>query len=361
MRIAWFRNGAPDTTDALDDAAPLIDELRSGHDIEVIDERKAHDFVWQQLLRPWDLCVYELDNTREHEFVWAYLVHYAGVVMLRSTNVAHLRVPLLASRSVVTSTAASAELLRARYPEAHIRVAAIGVGPVVSTPRLESAANMSGPRATRFAVFDSRPRDATVIQRATQRARDAGAAFELLGPSADALAACDVVIAPGWPPSHHAPTAVLAGMAAGKAVVTMEMDAMAEWPAMDPQTWRPRGIAASDPPIAVTMDPRDEEHSLVLAIRRLSSDAALRQELGSAGQAWWTNHATPAHAAAAWEQILAEAVRLSPPLRPGEWLKPFAEDGIGLARTILNEFGLPPSPLWASGEPAPPTDTPARS
>lgn len=361
MRIAWFRNGAPDTTDALDDAAPLIDELRSAHDIAVIDEQTAHDFVWQQLLRPWDLCVYELDKTRGHEFIWAYLVHYAGVVMLRSTDVAHLRVPLLASRSVVTSTAASAELLGARYPEAHVRVAPIGVAPVPWPSHMESGTNVSGPRPTRFAVFDSRPRDAKVIERATQRARDAGAAFELLAPGADALAACDVVIAPGWPPSHHAPTPILAGMAAGKAVVTMEMDATAEWPAMDPQTWRPRGIAASDPPIAVTMDPRDEEHSLVLAIRRLSSDAALREQLGSAGQAWWKNHATPAHAAAAWEQILAEAVRLSPPPRPDEWLKPFAEDGIGLARKILSEFGLPPSPLWASDEPVPPTDTPARS
>jgi hypothetical protein len=37
------------------------------------------------------------------------------------------------------------------------------------------------------------------------------------------LTRCDVAIAPGWPPYHGAPTAVLAALAAGKAVVTMEM------------------------------------------------------------------------------------------------------------------------------------------
>ena len=58
-------------------------------------------------------------------------------------------------------------------------------------------------------------------------------------------------------------------MAAGKAVITIETEATAEWPAIDPQTWRPRGLAVNDAPIAVTVDPRDEEHSLMLAIRRL--------------------------------------------------------------------------------------------
>jgi hypothetical protein len=347
MRIAWFRDATPDTTDALDAGAALIDQLRSSHDIDVIVERDAHDFVWQQFLRPWDLCVYELDTTRAHGFIWAYLINYPGVVMLRSTDLAHLRVPLLASRSVVTSNAANAERLRAGYPEVHVRVAPICGGPTGSTPHLESDADPTGPRATRIAVFDRRPWDGAVVERAIQRARDAGAAFELLEPSPDVVAACDVVIAPGWPPFHDAPTALLAGMAAGKAVVTTEMDGTAEWPAMDPQTWRPRGIAVSDPPIAVTIDPRDEEHSLMLAIRRLSSDAVLREQLGRAGHQWWKSHATPAHAAAAWEQILEEAVRLSPPPRPDDWPKQFAEDGTELAREILNEFGLPPTDTLA--------------
>jgi len=332
VRIAWFRATAADASDPLDDTTPLVDELRRAHDIDFVDERAAHDFVWRHFLRPWDLCVYELDHSRAHEFVWAYLINYPGVVMLRSTDIAHLRVPLFASRCVVTSTIAAAERLRARYPEVHVRAA-----PASSKP-IAPAAHNGGP--ARFAVFDDRTRDKAVIERAIQRARDAGATFEVLKPEPGVLSACDVVIAPGWPPSHQTPAAILAGMAAGKAVVTMEMDAGAEWPAMDPQTWRPRGVALSDSPIAVTIDPRDEEHSLMLAIRRLSSDAALRERLGDAAHAWWKRHATPAHAAAAWNQILEEALRLSPPPRPDNWPKQFAEDGTELTREILNDFGV---------------------
>jgi hypothetical protein len=335
MRIAWFRAAVPDVSDPLDDTAALLDELRRAHEIDVIVESGAHDFVWRHALRPWDLCVYELDNSRAHEFVWAYLINYPGIVLLRSTDIAHLRVPLFASRCVVTSSAAAAELLRARYPEVHVRTAPIGIA-----ARGASHGN-AGP--ARFAIFDERSRDREVVSRAVQRARDAGASFEMLDANPDTLAACNVVIAPGWPPFHRAPAAVIAGMAAGKAVVTMETDATAEWSAMDPQTWRPRGIAVSDQPIAVTIDPRDEEHSLMLAIRRLSSDAALREQLGTAGQAWWRQHATPAHAAAAWNQRLEEAVRLSPPPRPGDWPKQFSADGTELAREILSEFGLAPT------------------
>jgi len=350
MRIAWFRAAVPDVSDPLDDTAALLDELRRAHDVDVIVESGAHDFVWQHFLRPWDLCVYELDNSRAHEFIWAYLINYAGVVMLRSTDIAHVRVPLFASRCVVTSTVAAADLLRARYPEVDVRVGGpVGSAPLVneSSHVARSGADLRGPRFIRFAVFDDRTRDAAVIDRAVQRARDAGAVFEVLNPEADVITACDVVIAPGWPPSHQIPVAVIAGMAAGKAVVTMEMDADAEWPAIDPQTWRPRGMAVSEPPIAVTIDPRDEEHSLMLAIRRLSSDGALRERLGEAAHAWWKSHATPAHAAATWNQILEEAVRLSPPPRPDDWPKQFAEDGTELAREILNEFGLAPTDILA--------------
>ncbi len=340
MRIAWFRDTTPDAADPLDDGASLINQLRSSHDIDVIAERNAHDFVWQHLLRPWDLCVYELDSTPAHEFIWAYLVNYPGVVMLRSVDLTHVHVPLFASRSVVVSTSASAEPLRARYPEASVRVAPTGV------PALPQAVSRrDGP--ARLAVFDSRGTD--LVERALRRARDAGAAFEIIRPDADVnmLMQCDVVISPDWPPFHHTPAAVFAGMAAAKAVVTMETDATAEWPAMDPQTWRPRGIAVADPPIAVTIDPRDEEHSLMLAVRRLSSDAGLREQLGKAGHAWWKAHATVAHAAAAWEEILAEASRLSPPRRPDDWPRQFAGDGTELTREILREFGLSPTDTLA--------------
>jgi hypothetical protein len=344
MRIAWFRDTAPDVTDPLDDTAPLIDELRSTHEIDVIVEQTAHDFVWQHILRPWNLCVFELDNTRTHQFVWAYILNYAGVVFLRSADVATLRLPLLASRSVVVSHPALAESLQQAFPAARVRYAPPCGGPTGSAPHKpgndQRGAAVSGPRPTHFAVFDRRGTD--LVNRAFQRACDAGAVFDVLKGDAEpnVLTRCDVAIAPGWPPYHGAPTAVLAALAAGKAVVTMEMEATAEWPAIDPQTWRPRGLSVKDAPIAVTIDPRDEEHSLMLAVRRLSSDSALREQLGRAGHAWWQKNATPAHAAAAWMQILQEAATLAPPPRPDDWRTQFGADGTELARAILSEFGL---------------------
>jgi len=206
----------------------------------------------------------------------------------------------------------------------------------------------------RFAVYDRRPRGGHLIDRAFERARSAGATFDILerDSSSSMLARSDVVIAPAWPPFHSSPTPLLAAMAAGKAVITIETEATAEWPAIDPQTWRPRGLAVTDAPIAVTVDPRDEEHSLMLAIRKLSADATLRDRLGRAAREWWEAHATPAQAASAWAAILQEATTLSPPQRPDDWPRQFCADGTELARDIRSEFGVAVDIYEPSPDPA---------
>ncbi|MBF8301649.1 MAG: hypothetical protein HW394_2019, partial [Acidobacteria bacterium] len=51
-------------------------------------------------------------------------------------------------------------------------------------------------------------------------------------------------------------------------------------------------------------------------------------------------HATPKHAAAEWERILAEAVRLPPPARPADWPGHLTADATERARTILGELGV---------------------
>jgi hypothetical protein len=366
MNIAWFRADAPDPSDPLDDTAALVDELRGAHAIDVFVEADAHDFVWRHFLKPWDLCVYELDDTRGHQFIWAYLLNYPGVVMLKSPAVQNswggalsregrladymtgfrfgnrtdaqpaLRVPLLASRSVVVSYAALAQSLQETYPDARVRYAPAST-PNLQLPTPKATAHSS---ACGFGILDNRRLE--VVERAFQRARGAGADVDLLtGESAARiLATCDVVVALTWPPCDRPLTAALAGMAAGKPVVTLELETTADWPALDPQTWRPRGSVATDAPIAVTIDPRDEEHSLMLAMRRLASDASLRDELGRAAHAWWQAHATPAQAAAAWNQILQEAASLAPRPRPSDWPKHLGADGTELARAILGEFGI---------------------
>jgi hypothetical protein len=118
------------------------------------------------------------------------------------------------------------------------------------------------------------------------------------------------------------------------------MDATGDWPALDPQTWQPRDSLAHEAPIAVTIDPRDEEHSLALTMRRLAADREMRDGLGRAARTWWASHATPRHAASAWNEILGEATTLSAPARPATWPAHLGADGTELTRGILNEFGL---------------------
>jgi len=347
MRIAWFRGIDANASDPLDRTAALIDELRRRHDISVIVERGAHDFVWQHRQRPWDLCVFELDNTLEHQFVWGYVSNYPGVALLHSTDVANLRVAVLASRAAVVSDRGLAQRLQARFPDANVRyappfaAAAAHAGDAnVAVARTDRNASVAS-EPIRLAVYDDRDRG-HLIDRAIERARNAGALVEVLerGTIPGGLARADIVIAPGWPPFHSASTPLLAAMAAGKAVITSETETTAEWPALDPQTWRPRGLSVSDSPLAVTVDPRDEEHSLMLAIRKLAADATLRDQLGRAARVWWEANATPIRAASAWQAIVAEAIALSPPPRPDDWPRQFVQNGTELSREILGEFGM---------------------
>jgi hypothetical protein len=124
-------------------------------------------------------------------------------------------------------------------------------------------------------------------------------------------------------------------MAASRPVVVSETYATAGWPALDPQTWRPRGGALNGPPIVISIDPRDEEHSLMLAMKRLEADPSLCDRLGSAGYSWWRTHATIDHAASAWLEILDEAATLELPRRPRDWPRHLTADGSEIAREIL--------------------------
>jgi hypothetical protein len=177
-----------------------------------------------------------------------------------------------------------------------------------------------------------------LIQRAIGRARDAGASLELISGSAESLLEnADIVIAVAWPPADEL-TMAFAGMAAGRAVIVLETEITAGLPALDPQTWQPRGWTGQ-PPIVVSIDPRDEEHSLALALRRLATDAQLRESLGAAAHEWWRQHATLDHAVEAWRSILVEAVTVTPPPRPPNWPRHLTADGTERARDLLAECG----------------------
>jgi hypothetical protein len=247
----------------------------------------------------------------------------------------------------VVSDAHVAARLQRTFPTARIRVAPLGVGsdpgdgaslgsdPLHdSTQRLESSRD-GGQTLVVGAIDSSRN---ALIRRAVSRARDAGASLELISGSADSvLANCDIIIAVAWPPADE-PTVALAAMAAGRPVIVMETESTAGWPALDPQTWQPRGWTGQ-PPVVVSLDPRDEEHSLSLALRRLATDAALRITVGVAGFEWWRHHATVDLSVQAWRSILADAGQIAPPALPSNWPPHLATDGTERARDLIAEFG----------------------
>ena len=360
MRLAWFRP-ATHVSERLDDTAALVGALGGEHEIAVIDEARAHDFIRLDFRTPFDLCIYELADTRQHAFVWPYLLHVPGLLRLRSRSLHDSRTealrrqhrerdralelafgdwnlitaPVIASRMTVVSDAHAAARLQRDYPAARVRVAPLGIRGRESFFE-PGQRQMTPDPVCHVGTLDS-SRNA-LIQRALGRARDAGARLELVSGSAESvLENADIVIAVAWPPADEL-TMALAGMAAGRAVIVLETEITAGLPALDPQTWQPRGWTGQ-PPIVVSIDPRDEEHSLALALRRLASDTELRTSLGSAAREWSRQHATLEHAVRAWRSILAEAVTATPAPRPQDWPRHLTADGTERAREVLAEFG----------------------
>jgi hypothetical protein len=354
MRLAWFRP-ATHVSERLDDTAALVGALGSEHEIAVIDEARAHDFVRLDFRTPFDLCIYELANTRQHAFVWPYLLHVPGLLRLRSFSLHDSRTealqrqhrerdralelafggrdlitaPVIASRMTVVSDAHAAARLQRAFPATQVRHAPIGIGKSQGPGRVNDQRLIVG-----LLEFSR----GGLVPRAFGRAGAAGARLEMMvGPPDAILDEADVLIAMSWPPPGE-PTMALAGMAAGRPVIVLETESTAGWPALDPQTWQPRGWTGQ-PPIVVSIDPRDEEHSLALALRRLATDAQLRESLGAAAHEWWRQHATVDHAVQAWRSILAEAITATPPPRPSNWPRHLTANGTERARELLAEFG----------------------
>jgi hypothetical protein len=89
----------------------------------------------------------------------------------------------------------------------------------------------------------------------------------------------------------------------------------------------------------------DEDHSLTLAVKRLTMDRALRERVASNADEYWRANHTVAHMVADYESVLAELQRSSaarPTPRvydsrelPGH-LRP---DGLEYTRALLAPFG----------------------
>ena len=302
MRLAWFRGNAHAAT-TFDDSASLIDALRLIHEVEIFTSDTVRDFATAHERSPFDLPVYELDSASTHATLWPFLSRFRGALMLRTLALPDLRATLRASRVAVVPYESVAEDLRVQYPGCQVRVAVTGVSEVQraqQVPRLEGRKSPVG-----FGLISAGRTD--VLRRARDRAGLGDETVVLLTDRSpeQVLREADVIVSLQWPWSGEPATEALTAMAAGKPVVVLETAGTADWPALDPQTWQPRGPGV-EAPIVVSVDPLDEEHSLGLALARLSADAALRTRLGTAAELWWRTHATPGHAAADWTRILSE-------------------------------------------------------
>ena len=158
------------------------------------------------------------------------------------------------------------------------------------------------------------------------------------------LAAVDVSLNLRWPSAREVSGPWVRALSAGAATITTDLWHTAEVPGLDPRSWTVTSIGcgpSAPEPVTVRIDILDEDHSLRLAMRRLATDATLRERLARAGRAWWD--AQHAHAAmlADYERVITRALTTTAgpcrhvPNRAEAWLQ-----------TLVEPFGLARSP-WS--------------
>ena len=161
----------------------------------------------------------------------------------------------------------------------------------------------------------------------------------------DAVAACDVSLNLRWPTAREISGPWLRALAAGRPTITIDLEHMADVPALDPRTWRiMAGSRIPDPdsrvsdPVTVAIDILDEDHSLRAAMRRLASDPALRATIGAAGRRYWEREHSMPHMLEDYERILAEAVSRPAPrvLLPAH----LVTNGDRVLQRVADEFGV---------------------
>jgi len=105
------------------------------------------------------------------------------------------------------------------------------------------------------------------------------------------LAASDVCACLRWPTNRETSASWLRCLAAGRATLISDLGDLVDVPTLDPRGWsRLDTWPAPRPPAAVSIDIVDEPHSLRLAVDRLVSDGALRDEIGGNARRWWEAH-----------------------------------------------------------------------
>ena len=287
------------------------------------------------------------------------------------------------SRVVAVHSEALAERLRQEVPSARVRTVALGHGTLLSDAEVRTASDRArslygiDPQAVVMGCFGGLSPDKRVPQilaafsairpyvptahlllagdvprhydlRQDIERRDLKSSVTVTGylesdaAFTDAIAACDIALNLRWPTAREISGPWLRCLAAGKATVITDLSHLSGVPTIDPRTWRP---TTAEPPCAVAIDILDEDHSLRLALRRLSTDPTLRQTLGEAARAYWQEHHSIATMVDGYRHLIDDAIR--EPVVPG--ILPtlpahLGDDGGRTLDRLLEPFGLP-SPL----------------
>jgi len=156
----------------------------------------------------------------------------------------------------------------------------------------------------------------------------------------DHFAASDVSLNLRWPTAREMSGPWLRALAAGVPTVILDLVHLGDVPSLDPRTWQVREVAGRSsilqPPVCAALDILDEDHSLRLAMRRLASDAALRETLGRAGREYWECEHTLDAMVNDYERVIAlAAARPDPQVT----LPPHMRDsGDRTLRAVLGAF-----------------------
>ena len=112
-RLAWFTPLPPIRSGIARYNGELLPYLSASHEIDLFVDGEpapflpsaertnvfcAHDFVWKDRERPYDLVIYQLGNAPCHDYMWAYLVRYPGLVVLHDGQLHHARGRMLLQR-----------------------------------------------------------------------------------------------------------------------------------------------------------------------------------------------------------------------------------------------------------------------
>jgi hypothetical protein len=162
-------------------------------------------------------------------------------------------------------------------------------------------------------------------------------------------AAADVCFCLRWPSSRETSASWLRCLAAGKATVVTDLVQTCGIPSLDPRDWKlsghPLTIEAAGgriDPVCVSIDILDEDHSLGLAVARLSTDDQLRCTLGTAAHELWNRRFTLAQMTAGYQRVLAHAGQTAVDARPRLGLPShLIPDGMSRLRSVLEEVGMP--------------------